>query len=1337
MKVKNRNPKKHAFRNTPVWVKKIKVAALSAAVSSYVCLGSVTSLASDIEIYGVPANNVNSAAVIMMLDTSGSMDQSSAGVSACDFSENYTYSELRISADIAHATFGARPYSRAGCTVTGRKVYRYIQSVDYVNGYPINTNWRRCDSIDFNRGSFSKNNCTVAINSPTSFALSGLAIEEKDRDVITNNTFTRDSTYYSSNTTSFSDLGSTQLDRISRLKDALYAIAISPVDDPETTALEGIKSNVRIGIGTFPYFGSGSDNNKRAIIRVPAGTWGPVGSPQRTAVINMLKDPTFIGKGGTPTSAAYAEAAAYLLGTTTGGGAYSGQNLVTNSAIGTSSKYQSPITPNSAPECSGQGIYFLTDGQPQTPVDSNTSTLMANALGLTSYSFSSSLSNNGLYDDVGAFKSDWQAIGSFAHSLNDEEIIRRALGQQKGGRKIATSVVGFGSVFAQAATNPNDITDPDAKNAYLWGQISKSYGQGGVLAATQSSEIVNDLNSFIGDVSGKLPSVSTGSSTIPVDVLNPEAIQPFSYFSQFEPKVSTNDSQQMWLGNLKKYHVVNNGIYASSTGGSSNQVVKDNNVQDVVDMWSKSGMTYSANTPIYQKGGALSRMLIGLKESKENQLVAARKILTDYVFDGTKAEAERIGRDLDLIQIDQNYTKNAKTKSDNAQRTRGLLALLGYDIPENTATENLDLSTYTASVKQMGSVMHSLPLLLTQEGKAVVAKNGNKVTVDTTDREDYVLFGTTQGLLHVVEAETGKEKFVFLPKEMAEKQYETFKKASSILNGGKNALYYGVDGEWTAHTVYTSTDDGTLTVSKTNRASVDSSGDNTIKEDLEGKQWVYGGMRMGGRSYYALDLTDIDHPKVKFHIDPSTSKVYSQDHPTGKSFAPITNMGQSWSKPKLDYINWNGQRKLVMIVGGGYDAGGSYGDGLYSQNGIRTGYEGYEKHNYIQTNKRGAGVYMFDADNGDLLWYADSNSETTLSNTTTTPESSLGTSDVKHSTNSDLKYSVATEIKTVDRDNNGVIDHIYFGDLSGQAFRVDLKNDGTTTSHNFTTRVTKILDLHKADGTSPRFYLPPVFTAHQSSSKKEGGDIVIATFISGNKSSPMLATSSSPSATGQTNSTGLEYDGVYAVYEYDIYPKGQFYPATVSVAKSLAADDTTSISKLKKLTTLVNSGDTSIGARINSSNGWGGWYYQFDKNYNGQTSTQGVVKGLTPLIAMEGNLYVTMFDAAEAGTSSSCGAGVKGQSFTKRICLPSGVCPEDAEYTYNLGAGIVSLNVGPNSDGTKSLVVQDPDKVCKGPNCSPCVGKDCKAGQKFIPAGGSLKFIPNRWYERYAPVGGS
>lgn len=76
------------------------------------------------------------------------------------------------------------------------------------------------------------------------------------------------------------------------------------------------------------------------------------------------------------------------------------------------------------------------------------------------------------------------------------------------------------------------------------------------------------------------------------------------------------------------------------------------------------------------------------------------------------------------------------------------MALLGYQISDSTETNSLDLATAAANLRQMGSVYHSLPVLLTQEGKAVAEKcYDKKIQISTTGRKDYVMFGTTQGLL--------------------------------------------------------------------------------------------------------------------------------------------------------------------------------------------------------------------------------------------------------------------------------------------------------------------------------------------------------------------------------------------------------------------------------------------------------------------------------------------------------------------------------------------------------------------------------------------------------------
>ncbi|MFW1938980.1 hypothetical protein ACG93P_00660 [Acinetobacter junii] len=1025
-----------------------------------------------------------------------------------------------------------------------------------------------------------------------------------------------------------------------------------------------------------------------------------------------------------------------LTATASDGATYSGfSTSVTDSKSDTN--YAAPVsitsqkTNTAKRECSGQGIYFLTDGQPQpngwaVGDDGKSGTayaLMKQALGTTNgNNFSCSASPLGKRSGYDRPENGWACVGKLAQALLDPA-------QNPVGLKIQTAVVGFGSSFGAGGAETDDV-----KDAKDWGVV----GNGGWFAGSSPEDVSNSINKFIKDLNKDIPSMSTGSSTIPIDSLNPEIIQPYAYFPQFEPKVNPIEKQQLWFGNLKKYYVINNGVYSSASGGVANVVVKESKLQDLTDIWAKAGVNYPENIAIFRKGGALSQLKLGVEttmnDKGEAEINTGRKILTEYTYDGTQPSIEQISRNFDLTRINYTYTTDTKTQTDNPSRVRGLMALLGYQIAVNTDTNGLNLTGIEPTLRQMGSVYHSLPVLLTQEGKAVAEKNATsgKVQISTTGRKDYVMFGTTQGLLSVVDADTGVEKFGFVPKEMVEKQSETFKANAGTLAGGKNALYYGMDGEWAAHTVYVTKSDGTLTVKGAARNAIGTKED---KENLKGKQWVYGGMRMGGRSYYSLDLTDIDNPKLKFHIDPNTGKVYSAKHPTGKSFPEIENMAQSWSKPKLDYIDWKGQRKLVMFVGGGYDAGGDNGDGTWA-NGIRTGYAGYETYNYQQINKKGAGVYMFDADTGDLLWYADANTPTATSSDTGGNGGTSTAESIPHLVNGDLKYSVVSEIKTVDRNNDGMVDHLYFGDLAGQAFRIDFGRSKTA----FISQSTKILNLHQTDGTSPRFYLPPVFTAHYSEGKKEGENVVVVSFVSGNKSSPLLATTDSPASTGKKDTLGLQYDGVYAIYDYDIHPNGQYYPNTNIAARTLASTNATNISinQLKYISNsdvVRNDTDTALvkGAVADSTSGWGGWYYRFDKKFSTtglsrENAGASIIKGLSPLVAMEGSLYVTMYDASNNGTSSSCGAGVKGHSFTQRLCLPTGVCRDDANYIYNLGSGIVSLNVGSIDGGnSKSIVVPDPADIGVG-----CIGTGCGSGSKFITAGGSMRFIPNRWYERYA-----
>ncbi|OOV82919.1 MULTISPECIES: hypothetical protein [unclassified Acinetobacter] len=1092
--------------------------------------------------------------------------------------------------------------------------------------------------------------------------------------------------------------------RLTQLKIGLLQLLLGDKSD-SANIIEPLSSDLYIGLAVF----SGSKGTRIEEVK-------KLDLTHRQNLVQKIIDLT--ATGGTPTPYAYAEAGAILMGTKTGGGDYS--NSSTN--------YSKPIsiaaqTTDTAKQCSAQGVYFLTDGRPEpggtAPGSDGKSgdayNVMKSALDTKGSLFDCKATATSVLGRLSSYyrsQHAWNCTGKFNQALLDPD-------KNPVGIKIRTAVVGFGRDFDTAATDPSD----DVKDAKSWGEL----GEGGSYSGLDSKAVVESFNKFLTIVKTDIPGISTGNATLPIDALNSNAMQPFGYFPQFVPKVAATELQQVWYGNLKKYHAVDGSLYANRSGAypgtitGSNPVMQNDEIKNVTDLWNNADYVTSSSETAF-KGGALSNLLQGYNADRTPK---ERLLLTDFNYkDGVTSQ------NLNLSWYDDSDKKtkfNAITTAYNlngsAPYRAALMGLLGY---ENAVDgEDLTTKTVTGKLPQIGAILHSKPVLLTQSGLPIVTGTSASATIDTTDRDDYILFGSTQGVLHVLDAKNGKgnEVFAFIPKEMIELQNQGFLLNGGADAGGKNKLYYGIDGEWTAHTVYVSDLNGKLTVDGGSRTIENDDGD-TETINLKGKQWVYGGLRMGGRSYYSLDLTDMSSPKVKFHIDPNNKQVHYLEGSVTKSktIEELENMGQSWSKPTLAYVNWLGRRKLVMIVGGGYDAGSTTGlkddgDGVYTTKTVngklvkdkRDGYGGYEAANYTQTNKIGAGVYMFDADNGDLLWSVSGN------NTATTTS---GTKNLKLAGNGsavNMNYSIVSEIKTVDRNNDGLIDHLYFGDLNGQAFRVDF----SASASEFKSQVNRILNLSESH---QRFYNAPTFTIHS-----EGTAVV--SFASGNKSQPLHGYATTPLA-------NENFDGVFAIYDYDVY--ADKYPTSAFLTRTLGANNATTKNQLKLIDNRVDADDSLTNTKrpkIDSTSGNGGWYYLYNKEEalsatgTAVTSTKNkqILKSLGSLVAVEKDLYVPVFDSSKAGTTGSCSAGVAGETALQRFCLPYGICKTNIYIP--LGAGIGEPIIGGGRDGDpnkRSIFVLNADK--KG-------GVSGGSGQ-IKSYGSALKFIPNRWYEQYAQGGG-
>ena len=151
--------------------------------------------------------------------------------------------------------------------------------------------------------------------------------------------------------------------------------------------------------------------------------------------------------------------------------------------------------------------------------------------------------------------------------------------------------------------------------------------------------------------------------------------------------------------------------------------------------------------------------------------------------------------------------------------------------------------------------------------------------------------------------------------------------------------------------------------------------------------YLYVGMRRGGNNYYAFDITSKTNPKLMFKIEGGAGD--------------FVNLGQTWSKPTVTKIKVGATSRNVLIFGGGYD-------------------EDQDSKLLRSSDTVGNSVFIVDADSGELIWSA-SKTDADLN----LPE---------------MEYSIPARISVIDRNNDGLADHMYVADMGGQLFRLDIHN---------------------------------------------------------------------------------------------------------------------------------------------------------------------------------------------------------------------------------------------------------------------------------------------------------
>lgn len=331
-----------------------------------------------------------------------------------------------------------------------------------------------------------------------------------------------------------------------------------------------------------------------------------------------------------------------------------------------------------------------------------------------------------------------------------------------------------------------------------------------------------------------------------------------------------------------------------------------------------------------------------------------------------------------------------------------------FGLPSDASAE--DVTAVKNRLRTMwGDPLHSQPVL---------------VNYGFTSNNNTIFASSNDGLLRGIDSRDGEEYFAFMPHQLMRRADE-FTVNRPGLSQQNTRLLYGLDASWTAW----------------RRPGAEAS-------SPPAAVYLYGGMRRGGTSYYAIDVSNRSNPSLLWQID--------------RGDAGFARLGQTWSQPTLTQVMVNGAKRPVLIFGGGY----SPADHDEQQGQGRSGSQ----------DEMGNIIYVVDALSGQKLWSAGrTGADTTVA---------------------DMNWAVPSDISVVDLDFDGIADFLYFGDLGGQVWRVDLDDEDVDDSE-----VHKLANLSGGGvADNRRFFYPPAVALVTNDS---GDPELYVTIGSGYRSHPL------------------------------------------------------------------------------------------------------------------------------------------------------------------------------------------------------------------------------------------
>ena len=354
----------------------------------------------------------------------------------------------------------------------------------------------------------------------------------------------------------------------------------------------------------------------------------------------------------------------------------------------------------------------------------------------------------------------------------------------------------------------------------------------------------------------------------------------------------------------------------------------------------------------------------------------------------------------------------ALVESDAAFTEREILAQAlsaspSRDLVPELKQNSTDIASLERSRLYYGALIHSSPR---------VVNYGVDYDEDTGTftYDNSIIVSGNDGFLRIIDTETGEEYSSFYPKTL-------LKNLPAMYQMSPGKMRYGLDSSWAVWRQDLPDPDNELLM------------DAKIGPGSDGNGFVraYGGMRRGGRSYYFLDVTNRHEPELLAEIN--------GDAP-GTDFPE---MGQTWSEPTLIRVQLPNKSlpSAMLVFGGGYDPDYDF-DEPGEASGACADVPGSGIDDPAQNIRCGNQIYMVGAGGygsnddmgepgfdelGELIWWASDDNEANV-------------------VVSNMKHSIPAKIKAIDKDDDGLTDRLYVGDMGGQVFRVSINNNASSMS---------------------------------------------------------------------------------------------------------------------------------------------------------------------------------------------------------------------------------------------------------------------------------------------------